>query len=38
MFRAKETNPLGLEPEQQDKRARCPNIDWQGLVVETALQ
>ena len=38
MFRAEVTDPLGLEPEQENERACRADVDGHGLVVEAALQ
>jgi hypothetical protein len=38
MFRSEVTDPLGLEPQQENERACRADIDGHGLVVEAALQ
>jgi hypothetical protein len=37
MFRAEVTDPLGLEPEQENERACRADVDGHSLVVEAAL-
>jgi hypothetical protein len=38
MFGAEVTDPLGLQPEQENERACGADVDGRGLAVEAALQ